>query len=239
MSGHEVRAAHYSFFWLLIYKDALESLSRNQASLDSLRQHVLKHIDKEQKHIPLLPIFNNDYPDNLQCYTTFEPRADPDRNLHNLVIHGTDLSNDFKVDVFENFVEPHIIVNARKRGYQDFKVMLYGNSKSNPLSFKIRVVKSGKGFLCTPPGNWGKYPDGFKKFWEVGTKVYLTESVTDPKGFVFDASKAKEIEYFHEKPADSQYICVNFKANLPTGEHVLTVLPTTEDNIMISYLLIP
>lgn len=204
-----------------------------------MRQHVLKHIDKEQKHIPLLPIYENLYPDDLQCYTTFEPRADPSRDLHKLVIHGSDPSKDFKVDIFENFVEPHIIVNAKKRGYLDYKVMLYGNSQSNPLSLVANVKKSGKGFLCTPPGNWGKYPDKFKKFWDIGTKVYLTENVSDTKQFVFDASKAKAIEYFHERPEDSQYICVNFKSNLPTGQHVITIVPTTEDNIMISYLLLP
>lgn len=85
-----------------------------------------------------------------------------------------------------------------------------------------------------------RYPDSFKKFWEVKTKVFVTPNINkDISSFSFDQSKATEVAYVHRKPADTQFICVDFVDKLPLGDSVLTVLPITNDNIMISYLLVP
>jgi hypothetical protein len=74
---------------------------------------------------------------------------------------------------------------------------------------------------------------------QVNTEVYLTGNVADASGFVFDASKAKKITYINHKPKDTQTICVEFEEKFPAGKHVVTVVPTTEANIMVSSFLLP
>ena len=97
----------------------------------------------------------------------------------------------------------------------------------------------GTTFLCTPPGNWGKYPEGYETFWTVDTKVYLTENVGDAVGFTFQPDKAAELKYINRLPKDTQNVCVEFERKLPVGSHVLTVVATSDKKIMISYLILP
>ncbi len=77
-------------------------------------------------------------------------------------------------EIFEMFTDQNIVPRARSRGYLDYKHILYGNSNSGPLSLRIHVAKSGTTHLCSPPGNWGKLPNGFQYFWEAKTAAYLT-----------------------------------------------------------------
>jgi hypothetical protein len=85
-----------------------------------------------------------------------------------------------------------IIKKAKASGYLDFKHLLYGNIDSGVLSFNMTVSKLGTAFLCQPCGNWGKLPNGFKYFWEIGTEIYLTKDTSGiPEGkFIFDSNKA-------------------------------------------------
>jgi len=118
--------------------------------------------------------------------------------------------------------------------------MLHGNKENGQLSLHIQVRKVGNSFLCQPPGNWGKLPEGFKNFWECDTELYLTENVENKDSFVFDSSHAKRLSYTQKNPKDSQtWLCVDIDDTLPIGQHVLTVVPTGEDQVSFAYLLLP
>jgi hypothetical protein len=136
--------------------------------------------------------------------------------------------------------EPAIVNKAKARGYRDFKYMFYGNKDSSPLSLRVDVQVLGTSFICQPPGNWGKLPNGFLNLWECDTKMYLTENVADVTSFSFAPEKAREVKYVQKHAADSQMnLCVEFEGQLPLGHHVLTVVPTTENKITLAYLILP
>jgi len=236
--GHELRAAHHAFFWLLIYKDALKELLTRSDSPDVMLQIITKHIEAEHKYIPSTPVFPSDFSDNLQCYTSFQPLTDPTLSLEKLVIPSGDGKKPFQVKIVEDITNPDQIKMARGRGYRDFRNMLYGD-KDATLSLKIKVQKEGKGFMCQPAGDWGRLPDGFKNFWEVDTKVYVTENVDSTDSFSFNPDKAKLLPYTNHNPKDTQTICVDFNDKLKPGNHVLTIVPTTEQKIMVAYIIIP
>ena len=258
--GHELRAAHYAYFWLLILQDAVVDLKNNLTgsaakSISVVTAWVKKHIELERKHIPPKPAYAGayyTYPDSMQCLTTYEPKHDPDADLRRWVVgglagQGTAGGKAWTPKIFEEMTDPGIIAKARSRGYRDFKHMLYGNKNSAPLSIKINIGKamSGTGFLCQPPGNWGKLPRGFKNFWEVGTEVYLTADTKDPtteQPFEFSPSgpRTTKLAYTNRRPKDTQTICVDFAPfQFPAGQHILTIVAKAEENIMISTLLLP
>lgn len=211
--GHELRAAHYAYFWLLVLKDAVLELQKNltTSSLSAVHAAVKKHERRENSHVPAKPMYPTDFSDNMQCLTTFEPRHDPQARLRDYVIPSGDDRPPFKSSIFEELTEPRIISKARERGYKDFKHMLFGDKDSSPLSVRIRIQASGTAFLCQPPGNWGKLPGGFKNFWEAGTRVYLTRNMpagkdAAGKAFKFDAAAAEELHYTNRKPKDTQTV---------------------------------
>lgn len=242
--GHELRAAHHSFFWLLIYKEAIKSIQSNLKSkvgLEEMLTKVSKHVSKEASFIPEQVLYNSKVSNEIQCFTNFEPRADPvAANLSSLVIS----MNGWKENVFENFIHPSILKKSKERGYLDVKYLLYGNKDAGPISFEIMAKKSGTLFLCQTPGEWGKLPGpgelaskGFKNFWEAETKVFLTAN-TNRHGFVFEEVKSKALTYTHASK-DTQDICVYFNDEIMMGTHILTVKPMDDANIIISVLLIP
>jgi hypothetical protein len=104
---------------------------------------------------------------------------------------------------------------------------------------KIDIKSDGYSWICSPPGEWGVLPHGFKTFWSVNTTMFLTENVQDSSKFVFSKDSAKFMAYKNHLPKDTQNICVEFVDKIPIGSHVLTVIPVTKDKIMISYLLLP
>ena len=123
-----------------------------------------------------------------QCFTTFQPRADDRFSLESIVIPNVDYQGSVKkgweMEIFENIEHKDIVKNAQKRclyiiikiplailvnlyayqfrGYKDFKHMLIGSESRGPLGLRITVQKTGAAFLCSPPGNWGQLPNGFK-----------------------------------------------------------------------------
>lgn len=236
--GHELRAAHYVYFWLLIYKEAISEILANFDTLPTLTARVQKHSSAEHRHLPAKPLHESDFIDHMQCYTTFEPRQDPGSHLLDLRVPD-DSSKKWKVDIMEQLMDPGIITKARSQGYKDFKYMIFGNKDAGPLSLKINVRTKGTGSLCQPPGNWGKLPDGFVRFFEVDTKVYITENVEDPDKFVFAVDKAKQLPYTNRNIKDTQTVCVHFNDMLSPGKHVLTIVPSTSENVAFTYLLIP
>eukprot|EP00602_Paraphysomonas_sp_CaronLab_P001966 CAMPEP_0185021022 /NCGR_PEP_ID=MMETSP1103-20130426/3684_1 /TAXON_ID=36769 /ORGANISM="Paraphysomonas bandaiensis, Strain Caron Lab Isolate" /LENGTH=466 /DNA_ID=CAMNT_0027552295 /DNA_START=242 /DNA_END=1639 /DNA_ORIENTATION=+ len=202
--GHELRAAHFSFFWLLIFKDAINTiLSHSDQNLEGFQALVEKHIKAEVHHIPPAPIYPSPY-NGVQCYTSFQPRANDDFSLEGLVLRNNDGSKGFELAIFEMLTDPNIIKKAKSQGYRDFKYMLYGNKESGPLSLSAKVTAPGNSFICQPPGNWGKVPKGFKNFWECDTEFYLTENVKDKDSFSFKKETARRLTYTQKHPKDSQ-----------------------------------
>lgn len=85
--GHELRAAHHSYFWLLVFKDALRSL----LAIDNAEDHfakLKKKIHEEHKHISKPALVHSNYTDTLQCFTTSEPIYNMQLNLAGLVIES-------------------------------------------------------------------------------------------------------------------------------------------------------
>lgn len=208
----------------------------------SLLAVVERHVDTEKKHVPEKPLYPTDISDNMQCFTNFEPRNEPNSDLAGLVISGMskDSSPGWKLDVFENFIDKVIFTRARERGYLDVKYMLYGNKNDGPLSLIVNFKKDGVALLCQTPGEWGKLPDKFKNFWDINTQIYLTEGVSEEAkaSFKFSMETAKKIEYTHRTP-DTQDVCVYFNQPIKKGTHVITVVPTDEQRTIISVLLVP
>ena len=109
-------------------------------------------------------------------------------------------------------------------------------------------------FYSSSAGIWGKLPDKFTNFWEANTTVYLTPNIppnaitksmavniTNNNGplFVFHQMNATRIHYTNHRPTDTQTICVDFNLPITAGVHALTIVPTSEDKIMISTILLP
>jgi len=267
--GHQLRAAHYAYFWTLILKDAITEVMAMTGSATEMLAGVKKHIDKEHRHVPSTSMYPSFWVDNMQCLTTFEPKNDPEADLKNIWLRNANVAiasvegtttgaaklskEAFKENIFEELTQPHIIKMAKERGYLDFKHMLHGNKDSAPLSLQITVRQIGTLFLCQPPGNWGKLPDGFKNFWETPneTRVYITEDVavavarsngnaTLSSDFVFVEEKARKLKYTNRNPKDTQTVCVDFEGEkIKIGTHVLTIVAADEKRIMISTVLVP
>jgi hypothetical protein len=241
--GHELRAAHHSFFWLLVFKDALKSLKELSAegkSAAEIESIVKNHLKLATNHFPTKPLLPSRYSDELNCYTSFQPRTENSLSLEGLRLpSGGNIKDDFRLIIFEELGHKGVLEKARERGYRDFKYMLYGNKDSGALSLRVTVKTSHKAFLCQPPGNWGKYPDGMKNFWEIDTRVYLSQ-LPSGRDFEFDENTATKLLYTQKSPTNSQeWLCVEFDTPLPLGEHVLTIVPMTHEYVAFSYLLIP
>ena len=254
--GHEVRAAHYSYFWLLIFKDALEGVEKlieSEGSVKAALTKIKHRVDSEHKHLPTDALFPSSYADNTRCITSFEPRHDPESHLLDYVVPNGDNRPAFEHEIFEMISDKGIITKARSQGYLDYKYMLYGNKDSSPLSIKITVMKTGKVHLCQPPGNWGKLPGGFDWFWNVDTRVYLdkdvpndtitnkmvADGVTTGSKFKFKQDETKRIRYINRDPKETQNVCVDFDDDIPQGTHVITIVATSKTKFMISTIALP
>ncbi len=244
--GHELRAGHYSFFWLHIFRDAVQELMNDlqegKASLADLEQKTIKHINSEHKYIPQEPVYESLFPETIQCYTSYEPKYNNAMDLSSVLIPSSTSKPTFQRAIFEDFIDKVIIQNAKKRGYKDFKYMYYGNANNEPLSFKISAKSSGHVHICGPPGEWGKFPKTLAPFYKVDTKIYVTldKKLGENDKFVLDTTKAKLMTFKNQRPEDSQSICANLDEKIPPGDHVLTmVAPSAETDIIVSYLITP
>ena len=242
--GHQLRADHHAFFWLLIFRDAIQFLqtSLQSSTVEALSKRMKKHLKAEMKYAIAEPIHESKFSDSIKCFTTFQPHYDESMSLDKLMLPNNDNTPGFSMDIFESLTDPQVVKKARRMGYKDFKHMLHGNKDSGVLSLKITVSSQGNAFLCQPPGNWGKLPKGFTNLWECDTEVYLTPNVPDSElqTFVFQKEQARRVSYTQKAPKDSQsWLCVDFDSPFPLGSHVLTVVPTTVQKITIAYLLIP
>jgi len=216
LKGHEIRADHYAYFWLLIFKDALkEILESSSSSLHQLLQHTTHQLNSKYKYNPysLKLMYNTVYGDNIQCLTMYKPNYDDDTKLMNMIIPSNksiDRREPFRKDMIESLMTLILNgLNVKKlnslKGYLDEKVGLFGNKFSSPLSILINVKKRGYVFICEPSHVRGKLPTGFKRIWNYANKIYLTENVgienarntnnnnNNNSVFIFNKNKAKNI----------------------------------------------
>ena len=127
-----------------------------------------------------------------------------------------------------------IITNARKRGYLDRKYGLYGDNSSLPLSLAAYLEHNGYIQICEPPGNWGQLPNGFTKYAGSATKVYITPWQMEFKNFEFDLKLAVEIGVRVEG------VCGTLDYYFKRGnKYVITLVPQTDQKIMITYMILP
>ena len=247
--GHELRAAHHSFYWLIILKEAIAHIKQQIISGTSMRAQLASidhHIDKEKKHVPVKALYPSMYSDNMKCFTSFEPRGWDDGDIHKYVISSNDGKEVWKEDIFEDFMDKSIVLKAKGIGYLDYKHMLHGNNENTALSIKINIVsdKQGTFFLCEPPGNWGKLPKGFTTLWEGKVQVWITLNVNsaavEANTWKFEPNAAQQLTYTNRKPKDSQIVCVDFDPyKLPIGQHVISIVATSDDRVMVSTLVLP
>lgn len=246
-----------------MYKDALEHVAKHlnendKGAADELLVKIDRHINHEQKHTQLTAFFPSDYSDNMSCMTTFQPISDTQSDLERYLVNNNVEKPFFKKVIFEDLMDRSIVQKALSHGYKDFKYIYYGNKDSKPLSIKFHVKTEGVAYLCQPPGFWGKLPDGYKNFWDVDTQILLIRDVQDfeklqtfkdiaePSAanaghipFVIKLEFAKVMKFTNKNPKDSQNLCVQFDEKFKTGNHVLTIVPSTTDNIMISTIIVP
>ena len=265
--GHELRASHYSFYWLLAYKEALGSvllhLKGDETSSNTpstLLSAILKHEHHERKHTQAVALYKSSFVDDMQCLTAYHPLANKEADLEFAVVNNNVDKKAFNKEIFENLLNKDIAIGAMHAGYKDFKYMYYGNSDSKPLSLKLHIKKVGIVSICQPPGVWGRLPDKFKSLWDSSVKFYLTLNINNydtlenvylngtviheasngsANIFEFKTESSKEYNFFNDDPKNSQSICGHFKDSIPIGFHVLTLVPTTSDNIMVSTVLVP
>lgn len=256
--GHELRASHHTFHWLLVLQDAVADLTSKLAggSAKAVLEGVDKHLEHAHKHIPPKPLYPQEpqIVDGLQCFSDYEPRYERGDDLLSRVVgDSVTKTNGWSRLMFElllpdgkNFVKIH----REKNGNLDRRWLLASTKAkdSGPLNINIHVQNDGPSFICSPPGEWGNLPAGYKNFWTVDTEMYLTENTGDIRSkpdattaaaFTFDPSKATKFSYTNRKPKDTQTVCVDFDKHFPKGHHVLSVVPKHDtENIMIGLLLV-
>lgn len=233
--GHELRADHYAYFWLLILKDAI-------SDIQSMEKDIDEHLFEDHKYVPKPALEISNFTDTMQCFTSLQPLADPKLSLFNLVIKpkkGTSTREPFKTGILEDFFEAGAVKKAQLAGYRDFKYMLFGNKKSQHLSLALDIKNSGYVQVCQPPGHWGNYPAGFKSFFSENTaKAFVTPQVEDFETFTFKSSKAVEVPIV-DPGGGTEAICAELGYKFTEGRYVLTLVPLTTKSIMISYLILP
>ena len=219
---------------------SLSSLD-DKGFLKALKKHSV------QKHFPKDQMYDSNYNDKQRCYITYEPLNQPELSLFNLVVGSSSSAGSdaqpFQKGIMEDFIDKNIVINARRQGYLDYKYMLYGDKSSLPLSLRVDIKHVGIVQLCEPPGNWGNLPAGFKSFYKDDmAKVYITENVAlgneSSATFDFDESRAKQLPIVDLKKG-TQFVCAEIGEKINLGNHVLTIVPTSESKIMISYMILP
>lgn len=245
-TGHALRAAHHAYTWLTIWKTALSEMATKMKSSNNkiTKQDMERHLKPIQDVIPKRNLYDNMLGDGkIQCFTDFEPHYDMSSNLTNIVIH----SSNWKKSIMETIFEPNsrIVEIARKKGYADFKWLLYGSKEEGPLYLDINVHKQGHIMLCQPPGSWGKIPDKFASLWNNQTiDIHITPNIDkiNKENFQFTSEiKTKSIQYYiiNPRPKDGQSVCGYTDKEVPIGSHVLTLSPLTSSFMMLSVILIP
>jgi len=89
-------------------------------------ENIEKHIVKEHKYIPETAMYPTNISEAMQCYTDFEPRAEPKSDIGARIIPN---DHKWKRAIFEEFLDMSILKKARSRGYLDYKYMYVSSTK--------------------------------------------------------------------------------------------------------------
>jgi hypothetical protein len=267
VKGHAVRAAHYSFVWLHVWRSALKNLERklhathgsathlkNSNSADEIiismptleevsrvTESELKKLSGKEEDLPP-PMYVSDISDGISCFTEYEPRAKRSWSISSLVVSGLKLPEGWvgwKIDNIDRLVDPNLIVAANAKGYLDQKNMVYGNSESGVLVLKITVKKMGRVFLCESPGVWGKLPADFGHIWDSNVDIKV-EPLQKKKSFINFGGDNKPYPFnpVREDLHDSN-VCVKSADQLPAGSYNLRIKSKTSKYIMLGNVLVP
>ena len=260
VNGHKLRAAHHSFFWLVALSNAITSLLNDQPkNIENMSEKDEKTVDEIDLPLPLVV---SNISDNIQCFTNYEPRTERQNSLHAIIVGGRAIQ-DFTIDLtstrrhsdkgtstdsigwhtelYEALVAKKNIPMISKMGHLDFKVVMYGNAASGPLSFLITTRHSdGNIFICEAPGIWGKMMNGYTHLYESSLEVFVTnvskDNIDTSVSFNFRQEHAIKMEYSHSKVDE---LCIQLLHKLPLGRYVLTIIPRSNKRVTIATLLIP
>lgn len=90
--AHRLRAAHHSYFWLLILQQAIDELLQllsHNRPLDGIVKDVQHHLDHSYKDISTFKVVHPSMIlDNMKCLTDYEPRSIREVSLKDRVISG-------------------------------------------------------------------------------------------------------------------------------------------------------
>lgn len=117
--GHRLRASHHAYFWLLCWRDAIVDLV-NLAShrpLEAIAKDTTRHISALHRPVPT-PIHPTPVPDNIDCLSDYEPRADRGASLKAHVLAGlstgeASTSAMWKSIIYENLVHENLVKQVR------------------------------------------------------------------------------------------------------------------------------
>lgn len=250
VSGHEMRAYQYSYFWLSIWKDAIvdlikEKTANNALITEKLLLETSSHLSTllAGSPIPTKTLYPTNFSLPMSCFTDFQPRHDPASSLTALVLSGLSGPGSWRPIVLESLLNgwKSIIQTHRKQEYLDYKNILVADPGAAPLHLKIAIGQTAPMFLCEPTGFFGKPAATAEHFWILRPKVYIT-ATTDYSSFVFTAEKATQLDYFHvtSTGGGDGEVCVQTAGSVTAGQHVLTIVPThTAKLLMLATLVLP
>lgn len=244
--AHRLRGSHHAYFWLGIWRMALQDLRDLAAhrALEAIAADVEHHLTANYPPMPPALSQTSPFIDNTTCFTDYEPRAMRDSSLKAKVRGGLvdGPGEGWRYGIYEDLVDANLVKQSHAHGYLDFKYMLYSKDNRQALSLTMDMPRAGPVFVCQTPGIWGKLPDTFVHLWEGQADFFVTLDV--PAGpFVFDEAKAVKIKAIREQiPHD---LCVQLllakdeNKVLPIGHHVVSVRPHDKANLIVAWLLTP
>ena len=249
--GHKLRADHYAYIWLSAWKSAvhkiLESHLKGEKPEDQFRDadthlSLFKRPKSLSEHTAVAE--TKFVSDNIQCYTQFEPHTFRERTLTNIVesglaTDGQNLGKNWQSSVLELILNPNIVEKAKSQGYLDFKNILFANKSAGPITFKITVKSQGTLFICECPSVWGQLPPGFKHLWDSSPGLFLSpiSASLSRAGSEVNHQEARFALEWQKRNEDE--ICIHSKNKVQPGRYILSVVPTIEEYIILSTLLIP
>lgn len=147
--AHRLRASHHAYFWLVIWKEALEEILKHleHRAADAIQKDIAHHL--ENNYAPLGPaVHKMDFLDDMKCYTNYQPRAQQEVSLKDRVLSGLVKDDDengkgWKYIIYEDIVDHNLVKNSFKMGYADFKWLMFSKDDSVPLVLDVSLQRAG------------------------------------------------------------------------------------------------
>lgn len=239
--GHRLRADHQVYYWLLVLHEALTELMSYDT--DEIAQAAVN------KSLSEFPKFNRTKTpaltsgpigEDFKCYTNYEPRFTANTSISGLILYDTNVapnstSKTFVLEDYNRYNKNDRVVEAHiAKRYSDFKYVLHGNIECQPLHLKMQLTRLGRIVICfISPVEKGS-------FYSLDdlSKAFVTFDIPNYAEFSFNRTLAREIPIIYTKRAHAN-LCCEVDQDLPKGNHVLTIVPTSQLHALLSYVLIP